>query len=697
VYGAAARRWEVAYAGIMARRRLAIVVWTSAMLLAGAASCGRQTAPDRAAVSAPRPSILLVTLDTTRADAVGPDARGVETPAFTALAGRGRRYRQAYAAVPETLPSHSSIMTGLYPAGHGIHENGRYLSKSYPLLAEQLKSAGYRTAAFVSAFVLSRRFGLDRGFDLYDDDLGPGQSERSARETTDRALAYLASRSTGPQLLWVHYFDPHAPYAPAEPFRSRYSKQPYLGEVAAMDAELGRLVAGFDQHAAGPRAIIVVGDHGEGLGDHGEPQHGHLLYQSTMHVPLVVVAPGEAPGVSDTPVSIRRVFHTVLDFAGLGAAHSLRSEEADVVIGEAMKPFLEYGWQPQIMAVSGRQKAIFAGRVEHYDVIADAVEQHDLSRSMDLPRPLRTALDDYPVPSPDAARPPEALSADARQKLASLGYVNAGSAPVIRKDAPRPADMTRLFETLEEASTLFVREEYGKVIPLLERILAKDPNNLDAVLRLATAQSSLGRRAAALAAFKRAASLAPKSVDVRLYLALHYARGPEWEQAVPLLEEVLAGAPERLPALEALAAIRLRQQRPADAIALRQRMYALRPASAAELVQLGQLAMSEQNTPVAIASFESARQQQGAAFTHDLELGVLYLAARRFDDARAALDRVPASHPDYPMALFKRAQVSVLLNEPDTAVRIDLARKHADKTTRDLIAGERLFLQNRSK
>jgi Tfp pilus assembly protein PilF len=221
--------------------------------------------------------------------------------------------------------------------------------------------------------------------------------------------------------------------------------------------------------------------------------------------------------------------------------------------------------------------------------------------------------------------------------------------------------------------------------------LSKDPANLDAVLRLATAHSSLGRDAEALAAFKRAASLAPKSADVRLYLALHYARGPEWEQAVPLLEQVLNDAPERLPALEALAAIRLKQHRTADTIALRQRVYALRPPTPAELLQLGQLAMGEQNTPLAIASFESARRQQGTAFTHDLELGVLYLAARRFDDARAALDRVPPSHPDYPMALFKRAQVSALLNEPDKAARIDLARKHADKTTRDLIAKEKLF------
>jgi len=176
-----------------------------------------------------------------------------------------------------------------------------------------------------------------------------------------------------------------------------------------------------------------------------------------------------------------------------------------------------------------------------------------------------------------------------------------------------------------------------------------------------------------------------------LYLALHYARGSEWGRAVPLLERIVAESPERLPALEALAAIRERQGRLADALGLRRRIHALRPPSAAELIDLGRLAMSAGDTPAAIASFEQARTLQGAGFGHDLELGVLYLSARRLDDARQALDRVPPSHPEYSMALFKRAQVSVLLNEPDRVRRIDLARQHADHSTRELIARERLF------
>ena len=259
----------------------------------------------------------------------------------------------------------------------------------------------------------------------------------------------------------------------------------YLGEVAAMDGEMGRLITAFEASASrrgSSPAVIVAGDHGEGLGDHGELQHGNLLYQSTMHVPLLVMGPGVAAGTSDTPVSTRRIFFTVLDWAGLESAHSLRASEsaAEVVLGEAMKPYLGYGWQPQIMAVSGRQKAIFAGTTEVYDLLDDPGEARISAPAPTCRRALRKALDDYPVPSPEAARAPESLSDEARRNLASLGYVSGSAPPVVRKDAPRPVDMVGLFEILEKASGLFVNERYAEVIPLLERIRAADPNNLDA-------------------------------------------------------------------------------------------------------------------------------------------------------------------------------------------------------------------------
>jgi choline-sulfatase len=663
-----------------------------------AIACHRETpsAKHAASPSEPRPSILLVTLDTTRADAIGPDALGVVTPSFNALAARGRRYRQAYTPVPQTLPSHTSMMTGLYPAGHGVHENGRYLSDKQNLLAERLRSAGYRTAAFVSAFALARRFGLARGFDTYDDEFGHGRAERAAAETTDRVIDYLRNEGTQPIFLWVHYYDPHYPYTPPEPYRTRYAKQPYLGEVAAMDEQLGRLVGAVEKRVHGPVAIIIVGDHGEGLGEHGESQHGDLLYQAAVHVPLLLIGPGVSAGVTDMPVSTRRIFHTILDWAGLDTEQSLRRADEPVVLGEAMKPFLDYGWQPQLMAVEGRQKAIMAGgKTEIYDVIADPKELHDLASEAGLSRPARAALRDYPVPSPQSTQAPANLSDEDRHKLASLGYVASETKPVIRSDAPRPSDMAGLFDSLDKASSLFVQEQYAQAIPLLEKILATDPHNLDAALRLATAHSSLGHEAAADKAFQKADAIAPDSPDVRTYMALHFARSKQWERAVPMLERIVSEDPDRLPPLEALAVIRERQGRIDDAIRLRQSIYNRRVPSAAELVRLGEMAMSTGHTDLAIDSFERARGLRGAAFVHNLELGVLYLAAGRLPEAKQALDKVPRSDRGYAMALFKRAQVSVLLHEPDQADRIALARQHADATTRELIARERLFRPSR--
>ena len=632
------------------------------------AETGQATSP------ASRPSILLVTLDTTRADAIGPD-----TPSFNELAARGIRFQWAYATSPQTLPSHTSMMSGLYPAAHGIHENGRYPSDQHPYLAQKLSRAGYRTAAFVSAFTLARSFGLARGFDVYDDDF-KGGIERSAPDTTDRALEWLNQQPADrPEFLWVHYFDPHHPYVPS-----------YREEVASMDRELGRLVRAFEARNS-PAAIVVAADHGEGLGEHGEAQHGHLLYQATMHVPLLIVGPGIAPGISEQAVSTRRVFHTVLHWAGLGTEHSLRTTESETVVGEAMMPFLQYGWRPQVMAIAGTQKTILAGATETYDVAADPGESKDISKTASLSREVRQALREYPIPSPWTALTQRDLSDEDRKKLASLGYVTGTTRPVLREDAPRPRDMAHLFEPLEAASALFTAARYRESIPLFERILASDPYNVSVVLRLAVAHSSIGNNDAALENFRKARQLAPQSQDVRHYLGLHHARLKQYELAAPLLEQVLAESPDRVPAAEALAAIYEGQGRQNDAFRLRRRILASKTPSAAELLHLGRLAMSLGQTEFALDAYQKAKRLQGQDFQNHLELGVLYLAAGRLDEARQALDQVGSSHRDYPMALFKRAQVSVLLRENDAPSRIEMARRNATPLTRELIARERLF------
>ena len=653
-------------------------------------ACSDQTEhPDSRAVA---PRIVLVTLDTVRADALGFEGGQSETPFLDELSVDGVHFTQAYTTAPTTLPAHTSMLTGLYPAGHGIHENGRRLRPDLELLAERLKARGYSTAAFVSGFPLAGRFGLNRGFDRYDDDFGD-RVERSAAETTDRVLSLLRDHRDAPLFVWVHYYDAHEPYQPPEPFATRWSEAPYFGEVAYLDSQLGRLFAELETE---PSILIVAGDHGEGLGDHGEMRHGNLLYQGVMRVPLLIAGPGLEARTVTTPVSTRRIFETVLNLSGDPDSSSLLDGAPEVVVAEAMKPYLQYGWQPQVMAVSGRTKAIRSGTaIEVYDVVSDPDEAEDLASGRRLEPALLEALRTYPLPSVEslADTPPTHTDLDPqeRKKLAALGYVASTQAPVHRSDAPSAREMTHLFADLDRGSGLFVLERWQETISVFEKIARQDPNNLMVNLRLAVAYSLSGQGELAERYFAVAARIDPDSIDGQRYLALHYCRFGKLDQAEPRLDALLPRLEGNTAALECLAAIRFRRGRFDETARLLERVASLRPGSAAVQSRLGEVRMALGETAGAIAAFEAAQRLEPDAFDRHLELGVLYLAARRLDQAGTELDSVPPSHRDYPMALFKRAQVSVLRGEADREERVRLAYRQADTTTRPLIASESLF------
>ena len=669
------------------------VVSVFIMLAVIGVSCSPERSQQMAEVDTPPPSILLVTLDTTRADSMGFESDAVETPALDALAARGVRFSQAWTTVPMTLPAHTSMLTGLYPSEHGIRENSRFLGDDRPLLAERLRDAGYTTAAFVSGYPLKRRFGLARGFDHYDDEMGKGNAERTAGQTTQRAVSYLESKAQGPLFVWVHYFDPHDPYVPPEPFRSRYPSSPYLGEIAYMDSQLGRLIEAFDARNEGKESrIMVVGDHGEGLGDHGELLHGNLLYNGVMRVPLIAAGSGVPTGQVETAVSTRRVFDTILGWAGVDSDFDLLVADPEVVIGEALKPHLQYGWQPQVMAVWGSTKVIQSGETEVYDLQSDPSESVDLSDGAEIDPIIVDAIRGYElVPAVEGAPSPEALDEETRRQLAVLGYVGWESPAPAREDAPNPKDMTHLFSDLDQGSELFVREEYEASIRVFERVMAEDRENLMVTVRLAVAHSILGHQERALQLFERAEEIHPGSIDLQHYLAMHYFRFGQWDLAAPLFEEVLTAMPRKLPALEALARIRETERRFDDAARLMERVVALKESPAAEWIRLGELEMALADTPAAIRAFEQAQSLQGDAFNRHLELGVCYLAARNPVAAARELDLVPRDHPGYAMSLFKRAQVSVLLGEPDWRERVRLAYDRADPSVRQLIENEPLF------
>ena len=616
----------------------------------------------------------------------------VETPNLDALAARGTRFSHAYATAPMTLPSHTSMFTGVYPAAHGIHENGRYVTEDQVLLATLLQEEGYTTAAIVSSFSVASEFGLDRGFDHYDDDLGEAGLERDAIATTERALRYLRQNPSGPLFLWVHYFDPHEPYEPPEPFRSRYEGKPYLGEIALMDREFGRLLAEFEaRFGGGDFKILVVGDHGQGLGEHGEDLHGKLLYQGVMRVPLIIAEGAHPVGEIDQPVSIRRVFHTILGWAGARDSEDLLTGEPEIVMAEALKPYLDYGWQPQVMAISGSVKVIRSGETEVYDLESDPAESRNLVGEIELDDRLRRAVAEYPIYPGASGSEPETLSREARDRLARLGYVSSAGRPTLREDAPNPNDMAHLFHDLNLGSKMFLQEEYDRAIPFFARVLAADPNNMVATLRLAVSYSVLGHGGEAEGYFERARGIDPGSLDLRHYYAVHLFRFGRWDEAEPLFESVLVEMPKKVGVLMSMVQIRERQGRTDEARAFLRRTMALQEPQAVEYLMLGEMSMSLMDTPAAIGAFEKARQLQGRGFTHSLELGLCYMANRQMTEAARALDEVSPIDPEYPFALYKRAQLSVILGEPDRGHRIRLAYEAADQEIREFIENDPLF------
>jgi tetratricopeptide (TPR) repeat protein len=460
-----------------------------------------------------------------------------------------------------------------------------------------------------------------------------------------------------------------------------------------MDRELGRLVAAWESRSDGSHSrILVVGDHGEGLGDHGEALHGNLLYGSVMRVPMIAVGSGISSGEADAAVSVRRVFDTILGWADLDSDFDLLTPAEEIVMGEALKPFLQYGWQPQVMAIRGDIKVIRAGGTEVYNLRSDPAESVDLSESVVIDPEIVEAIESYVViPASDRQPPSASLDQEAVKRLAVLGYVGWESPAPIRDDSPIPREMTHLFDDLDTGARLFGREDYEASIRIFERVLAEDPENLMVTVRLAVAHSLLGNRELAERLFARARQIHPGSIDLQHYLAMHYFRFRRWDLAAPLFEQVLQVAPRKLPALEALARIRESEGRFEDAARLMERVIDLKASPAADWIRLGEIEMALTDTPAAIRAFEEARRLQGSAFSRSLELGVCYLAMRDYASAAEALDLVPQTDPGYGMALFKRAQVSVLLGEPGWRERVRFAYDRADPEVRRLIENEPLF------
>jgi choline-sulfatase len=643
----------------------------AALLLA---ACSRGAGP-----GTPR-NLVLITLDTVRADHLGCYGDvAAETPALDRLAREGVRFAQASSAVPLTLPSHSSILSGLVPPHHGLRNNGAgVFPEGTATLATVLQAQGWRTGAFVGAFVLDHRFGLARGFDVYDDDIerdpSVGESleaERPGSVVMDRALAWLnGAHETGgetkgparPFFLWVHLYDAHAPYTPPSPWRERHPGRPYDGEIAAVDAQVGRLMAELERRGlAAGTVVAVAADHGEGLGEHGELTHGLLLYEPTLRVPLLVRAPGVAAGqVVETPVSLVDVAPTLagllgtrlpapaagrLDGNDLSAALRAGREPAPAdLYAETQYPAV-FGWSPLAALRRRNLKYIAAPRPELYDLARDPGETKNVAADAATRTGFAARLATIEAGAVQAPRG-NAVDADARARLASLGYVSgtsgtASAAPAARPaagaDAPDPERLVDLFQRFERAHNGLQSgrpEDAGRALAELSALVEADPRN----------------------------------PVFRGELARAYRQRRDLEHALPLYRQAAADAPADPEAWYNLAAALQEAGRAGEAKTAIERAVHLDPGRPEAHNTLGIIHLAEGRPEEARREFEIASSLDRRNATALNNLGNVLRGLGRLDEAEAAYRRAAALAPRYAEPLNGLGTLEVERDRPAAAL-----------------------------
>ncbi len=496
-------------------------------------------------------SLLLVTIDTLRADRLGAygDA-GARTPHLDALARGGVLFERAFSPVPLTLPAHATILTGQLPPEHGVRGNGAFALPAAPAtLAETLKARGFETAAFVAAFPLARRFGLDRGFAVYDDEVERAAglhfefAERRADRVVDAAIAWLAGRP-GAVFAWVHLYDPHAPYAPPAGFSGL---DPYRGEIAFVDAQLGRLFAAWDARGA-PSVTAVTSDHGEAFGEHAEESHGLFVYDTTLRVPLLLRGGGVPSGLRvGAPVGLADLAATLSELVGGGSFPRGRSlahywgpgrkaaaEEEAPLYAETLAPALDFGWSELRAWRAGRYKYVRAPRAELYDVEADPGESRDLFREEPVVAARLAGALEAALQRMGDALSRRAPDPETAERLRALGYVQG---PGGRGSAADPKDRVELARLIAGATGPF--RGPAEVAAVYADLARRDPDNPLLNFRLADALLRAGRTRDALGPFRRVVAAGPRTADPYVGLATALAQLGRLAEAKSVLERAL--------------------------------------------------------------------------------------------------------------------------------------------------------------
>ncbi len=449
-------------------------------------------------------NVMLITLDTTRADRLpmyGYDQ--VETPALDRLAGGSIVFESALSHVPLTLPSHTSMLTGVLPISHGVRDNaGYFLDLKATTLTEILKANGYQTSAFVSAFVLDSRWQLSQGFDLYYDNfnleefkqLNPQDAQRKAEETEVEVEHWLDAHKDQKFFSWVHFYDPHDPYDPPEPFLSRYSGRPYDGEIAYMDSSVGKLLDKIKALGLAEKTIVVVtGDHGEGLGQHSEITHAMFVYNSTQHVPFLIHVPGGSSGRVKSVVRHIDLAPTILDLLGIPADSEMqgsslislmngKEDKLRVAYSESMYAELHYGWSPLKSVTTEQYKYIEAPEPELYDRIADPDETRNLVREKaNYAKVLHDQLNELIAKySSKTLSGPQKMDPETEERLRALGYISGTVESTAESRKIDPKEKIHLASALQVASSHTQSQRYKEAIDVLIPVLQEDPEMTDA-------------------------------------------------------------------------------------------------------------------------------------------------------------------------------------------------------------------------
>lgn len=623
------------------------------------------------------PSILLITLDTTRADRIGAYGyKNARTPALDGLAKEGVLFERAISPAPLTLPVHASLFTGLYPPEHGLRTNGYgKLPETVATMPELLADQGYDTGAFVASFVLDQKFGLGRGFQEYDDDLSraaPTQDAihrfRDGRLVVDSALEWLKRPHESPYFCWVHLYDPHFPYEEhTAEFKDEFASSLYDGEIAYADQQVARLLDFLKAHPE--TIVIVVGDHGESLGEHSELQHGYTLYESTQHVPLIVKGvPGSSPGsrVAST-VSLVDLLPTVTDLLNLPTPQASSGQsllaglkgqplKSRTVYGGTDDPFLQNHWSPLRSLTTDRWRYIRTTRPELYDLEADPQELNNLAND-DPDRVLEFEQQLVDLESAlITGEAGEIQLSDAEQKaLSSLGYVGGASREAVptENNLPDVKDMLPFNAATQVGIDLLDQGQLAEAEQVLKKVVADSPaEHLSSRLYLGAAMERQGRFSEAEALYKAALEVRPDDFTTHFHLGTLYADQGQLDQAMAAFEKCTALEPESPEPLFNLGLVRFKAGDPESAARLYRAVLEIDPMFPGAWVALGTLRSQQGRSEEAIAAYKSELKINPGSIEANVNLGVQLGSEQRFDESREYLTAAVRLAPDRVDALF---------------------------------------------